>query len=730
MPEILETNVKIKADASSLKQEANESIDALDRLQAKYEEVSAELSRAFANNGKAAYISSLTEQRNELLHIINDIKSGAIELSQIDLGKFLGQGVDTSGVENVKEKVDEVNNSLDETKHKQDQINRNWDTSGINSLLKGVKRIAASIMGVTTIFSVIRKSMNQYLSQNDALRQKLNGIYYAIGSMLAPILEWMVNLFAKIVLYVNAFLKGLGFAGIQFKNISNSAKKTQKTLRTLIAGFDELNTLQKANTDESDNTLTDPFADVKVNQEWIEKLQKLGEKLRPFVEWLWEKLKALFNWVLEHINLVIAAIGVILAIGLIKKIADIVNALGGVWSVLSTIGSAIITFLTSPLGGVILIIGGLVAAVAAFVDMWKNGWNIIGEIIKDIGIALVAVGAVILGAPATVAAVVAAIAAVLSTLVIIIHEHWDEISAWLAQTWANIKEAASVAWTNIKNTVAEINKALCTWLENTWTGFKEWVTELWTRISEIADSIWTALKENVKKIVTELHNALTQLWTNIKNTAVNMWNNISSLVTNIMNGIKNFFINAWNTIYTTVVNINNAIASAVRNIWNGLVNTIKGAINGILGFINGMIRGVVNGINSVISVLNKFHVTIPSWVPGFGGKSFGFNLSTINAPQVAYLAKGGIIDSPTLAMMGEYPGARNNPEIAVPQNVLQEMMESNNAELVSAFAAMTSQIISAINSVDMEVTIGDDTIARSAARGNNVYRNLTGKSLI
>lgn len=54
-------------------------------------------------------------------------------------------------------------------------------------------------------------------------------------------------------------------------------------MRTLISGFDELNTLQKKG-EESDNTLTDPFADVKVNQEWIDKLTKLGEKLRPIFE--------------------------------------------------------------------------------------------------------------------------------------------------------------------------------------------------------------------------------------------------------------------------------------------------------------------------------------------------------------------------------------------------------------------------------------------------------------
>lgn len=89
-----------------------------------------------------------------------------------------------------------------------------------------------------------------------------------------------------------------------------------------------------------------------------------------------------------------------------------------------------------------------------------------------------------------------------------------------------------------------------------------------------------------------------------------------------------------------------------------------------------------------------------------------------------------MLKEPTLAMLGEYANANNNPEIAAPQSMLQEMFDTNNANLIASFAQMTSQIISAIEGVDLEVSIGDETIARSAARGNNSYRNMTGRSLI
>ena len=155
----------------------------------------------------------------------------------------------------------------------------------------------------------------------------------------------------------------------------------------------------------------------------------------------------------------------------------------------------------------------------------------------------------------------------------------------------------------------------------------------------------------------------------------------------------------------------------ISNIWNGIVSTIKGAINGIIGGINGMIRGVVNGLNAVIRLLNKLHFSIPDWVPGLGGKSFGFNIGEVSAPQIPLLAKGGVIKQPTLAMMGEYPGAGSNPEIAAPQSAIAEAVASANGDVVDAILQAAKEIIDAIQE-NGGVTIGDETLGRAVDRYN------------
>ncbi len=67
-----------------------------------------------------------------------------------------------------------------------------------------------------------------------------------------------------------------------------------------------------------------------------------------------------------------------------------------------------------------------------------------------------------------------------------------------------------------------------------------------------------------------------------------------------------------------------------RNFWKGFVNVL------------------ISGVNALIKGLNKISIDVPDWVPAIGGKKFGFNI-----PTIPKLAKGGIVDKATLAMIGE-----------------------------------------------------------------------------
>ena len=46
------------------------------------------------------------------------------------------------------------------------------------------------------------------------------------------------------------------------------------------------------------------------------------------------------------------------------------------------------------------------------------------------------------------------------------------------------------------------------------------------------------------------------------------------------------------------------------------------------------------------------------------------------------MANGGIVSSPTLGLMGEYPGARSNPEVIAPLDKLKGLIGNNGSNNV------------------------------------------------
>lgn len=151
----------------------------------------------------------------------------------------------------------------------------------------------------------------------------------------------------------------------------------------------------------------------------------------------------------------------------------------------------------------------------------------------------------------------------------------------------------------------------------------------------------------------------------------------------------------------------------------GLKDLIKGAINGILGFMNGLISGVVGGVNLIVQAMNKLKFDVPDWVPGLGGKTFGFNLAEISAPQIPLLANGGVIRQPTLAMMGEYPGANSNPEIVAPRSMIAETVASVIAGLIESNAQGFEDVVQAIREKDTNVQLDGDVLGSAISSYNS-----------
>lgn len=214
------------------------------------------------------------------------------------------------------------------------------------------------------------------------------------------------------------------------------------------------------------------------------------------------------------------------------------------------------------------------------------------------------------------------------------------------------------------------------------------------------------------------------------NTIMEVVGNIIDIVKDVMsifNGLIDFLVNIFTGQWEDALN---NLVDIGKDAFRLLVDVIRVPVNIIIGILNTIARAFVEVVNWIVRAINKIHVEIPDWVPFVGGKSIGFNLREVHYTGIPYMANGGVVASPTLAMVGEYAGASQNPEIITPQNILRETIDASNSNMVSALYQMCQEVIKAIDDVDMSVSIGDDVIAQSTKRGNDAYKKRTGYALI
>ena len=93
--------------------------------------------------------------------------------------------------------------------------------------------------------------------------------------------------------------------------------------------------------------------------------------------------------------------------------------------------------------------------------------------------------------------------------------------------------------------------------------------------------------------------------------------------------------------------------------------------------INGLLTAIETGVNFVIKAVNKLSFDVPDWVPGIGGKTFGFDLDEASFTKIPYLASGAVIppNKEFMAVLGDQSSGTN---IETP---LKTMIEAFNAAL-------------------------------------------------
>lgn len=195
-------------------------------------------------------------------------------------------------------------------------------------------------------------------------------------------------------------------------------------------------------------------------------------------------------------------------------------------------------------------IGGFIISATSFFKMWGDGWSVAGEIVKDIGLIIAGVFAVIGGASALPIAAVVGIGVAVSSLAIVIHDNWDQISQNTKETWegfvsntkkewdifttntgkawTNVKEKFSSGWETVKTKTQTGVETVRTNVETGWGKVKTATENLRTNVG----TAWETLKGNVGRASDKLKEGAIGTFNNIWKTGSGIWENIKKSISN------------------------------------------------------------------------------------------------------------------------------------------------------------------------------------------------------
>lgn len=90
-----------------------------------------------------------------------------------------------------------------------------------------------------------------------------------------------------------------------------------------------------------------------------------------------------------------------------------------------------------------------------------------------------------------------------------------------------------------------------------------------------------------------------------------------------------------------------SFGNVFSGVWNGIKTGFEAVINDMIGFVEGYVNAWINGVNFIIKALDSIQVSIPKWVPGIGGSSFGLNIPQVPTISLPRLEFGGTVPGMT-----------------------------------------------------------------------------------
>lgn len=237
---------------------------------------------------------------------------------------------------------------------------------------------------------------------------------------------------------------------------------------------------------------------------------------------------------------------------------------------------------------------------------------------------------------------------------------------FFVDVWNRIKGIFTDALNAISDKVTEITGAIQTRISDVFNAVKDFWIEHWGKMNEILGNALSAFWDKVFRSTGSLRTRITDTFNAVKDFWKEVWGKMNEILGSALSSFWDKTFRSTGAIRTRITDTFNAVKDFFKTVWGQIWDifrtSFENMVTGAGNFGRDIMTALKEAMGSVRLPIPTFHI---AWREGPMGVKIpdieiGVNWRALR-DMVAWLAEGGIVTRPTLAVLGEA-----GPEAVVP----------------------------------------------------------------
>lgn len=577
----------------------------------------------------------------------------------------------------------------------------NASLASCNSTAEREKLIRETLNGLYNDAALLYEKNNQEIIQQNEAQARLNTTLAEMGKVTTPLrtalsnlsnelltalapaievvanaLTWLINCITKAIQYVKAFIAALtgksteatediadgmdsaaGGAGQLNNNLIQANKNAEKLKRTT-AGFDELNIIANTKASSGGGSTSSggggnkkPTGGATIGTGLTDGLGEANKKVDEFATKVKKVFLELQQKALEYAQLFNPHIQA--WSGMFEGLAPKAQ---GAWTSIQGSLTTLWENTLKPFTGYIMneFVPNIVNSIS--VNLAPMFTDTLHYAIESFGTDFQWLcGQIETGVNDIITPSIQQIETVLTDTMDVIGKEWEESGGSLIAEFDGFKESIKSIWETLYGKILKpVWDSICTEVDGLWEkhlkGLWENIVDFFTALSECVMTIWNNfLGPLIEWIITVVGPEIVNSLSFITETTSSVFGIITDVISGVieaLGGLLKFitgvFSGDWNKAWEGIKQFFSGIWDAILGILKGIVNLIIDILNSLWRGLYAAVAGIVNGLGGIFGSIGEFF-----------GADWGWEIPS-DAPQIPKLAKGGIVDKATIAMIGEH----------------------------------------------------------------------------